>query len=182
MCLDDQVLSTYLDGELTEPWKSQVEEHLSYCQACKARLKSFEKLSCKIKDAALTDEEIKKHQEKVLEVLEKSYLNKKRKPLAFLKKQLQFNVTQMIGVAAAFVIVFVGSWTVFGNHKGNVIDVPVADEVIDVSSITPVVSKETVKKGIENYSVEEIKDYLTSKGYEVEITLKQIQPVEAPTN
>jgi anti-sigma factor RsiW len=56
MCLDDQILNTYLDGELAEPWKTQVEEHLSYCPACKARYEQLKKLHEVIAGAVLTDE------------------------------------------------------------------------------------------------------------------------------
>ncbi|MGD8113841.1 MAG: anti-sigma factor family protein, partial [Sphaerochaetaceae bacterium] len=42
MCLDDQILNTYLDGELVEPWKTQVEEHLKYCTACSSRFRQLQ--------------------------------------------------------------------------------------------------------------------------------------------
>lgn len=177
MCLDDQLISTYLDGELEEPWKSQVEEHLSYCQKCKSRLESLENLRSQIKDAALSDAEIQEHQERVLSYLEKNYLNKNRR-FAFLKKQIQFSVTQVMGAAAALVIVFVGSWSVFGTHKGNVIDVPQTETVVDVSSITPVKATETTKQSLDSYSIDEVIKYLDSKGYDVTITLKGIQPLD----
>ena len=44
MCIDDGLLSSYLDGELGEPYRSQVEEHLSYCTACQSRLEKLKKL------------------------------------------------------------------------------------------------------------------------------------------
>lgn len=44
MCLDDQILNTYLDGELGEPWKTQVIEHLNYCVACNTRLEQLKRL------------------------------------------------------------------------------------------------------------------------------------------
>ena len=31
MCIDSQMLSAYLDGELPEPYRTQVEEHLEHC-------------------------------------------------------------------------------------------------------------------------------------------------------
>ena len=58
MCLDDQILSTYLDNELSEPWKSQVEEHLGNCPSCRTRFQNLMKISDTVRAAGLTDEEI----------------------------------------------------------------------------------------------------------------------------
>jgi anti-sigma factor RsiW len=41
MCPDAQILSAYFDGEVPEPWKSRMEEHVSSCPACKERLAGF---------------------------------------------------------------------------------------------------------------------------------------------
>lgn len=38
MCPEEGVLSAYLDGELLSPWLDAVEEHLSGCGICAARL------------------------------------------------------------------------------------------------------------------------------------------------
>ena len=69
MCLDDQILNTYLDKELSEPWKSQVEEHLSYCQSCRTRYQNFLKISDAVKSAELTADEIQPHQDRVLSMM-----------------------------------------------------------------------------------------------------------------
>ena len=71
MCLDDQILNTYLDNELTEPWKSQVEEHLSYCSSCRTRYQNLLKISDAVKSAELTSDEIQPHQDRVLSMIEK---------------------------------------------------------------------------------------------------------------
>ena len=58
MCVDDQLLNTYLDQELKEPWKTQVEEHLSYCNACRLRLSALQEIQNRLASATLSDDEI----------------------------------------------------------------------------------------------------------------------------
>ncbi|MDD4574620.1 MAG: zf-HC2 domain-containing protein, partial [Sphaerochaeta sp.] len=58
MCVDDELLNTYLDGELDEPWRTQVEEHLGYCNACRQRLDQLRQLQQRIASAVLSDEDI----------------------------------------------------------------------------------------------------------------------------
>jgi len=41
MCPEPQLLSIYLDGELPSPWKEKMQEHISGCPACKAKLDNF---------------------------------------------------------------------------------------------------------------------------------------------
>lgn len=178
MCLDDQILNTYLDGELAEPWKSQVEEHLSYCPSCRARYQKLAALSSAVKDAVLTDEEITPRQERVLSMIEKNHLSKKSSQ-SFWKKHFRVSTPQVIGVAAAFVVVFIGSWAVFGGNKDNSIPLPELNTTIDLKNITPVRSTDnaTTSKSLESYSLDEILKNLDARGYDVDIRLKSIQPL-----
>ncbi len=180
MCLDDQILNTYLDGELTEPWKSQVEEHLSYCTSCRTRYQNLMKVSEAVKSAELTDEEIQPRKDRVLSMIEKNYLSKNKKK-SFLHKTFKLSAPQMVGVAAAFVVVFVGSWAVFGNNGGsdNTILLPDVNTTIDLNNITQTRSSDnaTTSKSLENYSVDEILKNLDARGYDVEVRLKSIQPL-----
>jgi len=178
MCLDDQILSTYLDDELSEPWKSQVEEHLSYCPSCRARYQKLTKLRNTVKAAVLTDDEIAPRQERVLSMIEKNYLNKKTKQ-SFWKKHFRVSSPQLIGVAAAFVVVFIGSWSIFGGNKNDAIPLPELNTTIDLKNITPVRSTDnaTTSKSLESYSLEEILKNLDARGYDVDIRLKSIQPL-----
>jgi predicted anti-sigma-YlaC factor YlaD len=41
MCLDPEILSAYLDGEVMPRWRGKVEEHLSACERCRKRLEGF---------------------------------------------------------------------------------------------------------------------------------------------
>lgn len=178
MCLDDQILNTYLDGELAEPWKSQVEEHLSYCPSCKSRYDDLKKLREVVKKAQLTDLEIEPHKERVLALLEKNYLKKNKKQSIF-RKQFKVSVSQFAGIAAAFVIVFVGSWSVMGAKKEQVIPAPEIVPTIELANITPVKSYEVPVKNLDSYSLEEILQYLDSHGYDVEVRLKGITPLNS---
>lgn len=176
MCLDDQVLNTYLDEELAEPWKSQVEEHLSYCKSCKKRfeeLKSFKEL---IDSAELTDEEIRPHQDRVLALIENNYISKKKKVTVFSKK-FQVSTKTFMGIAAAFVVVFVGSWAMFSGNSGAPMILPEAQTTIDIGNITPVSATEN-SKSLEDYTLDEILKSLDARGYEVDIRLKGIKPVD----
>ncbi|MBO4393923.1 MAG: zf-HC2 domain-containing protein [Spirochaetales bacterium] len=181
MCLDDQILNTYLDNELTEPWKSQVEEHLSYCPSCRTRYQNLLKVSNAIRSSELTEEEIKPHQDRVLSMIEKNYLSKGKGKKSFLRRTFKLTGPQLIGVAAAFVVVFVGSWAVFGNNgrSDGTILLPDVNTTIDLNNITQTRSSDnaTTSKSLENYSLDEILKNLDARGYDVDIKLKSIQPL-----
>ncbi len=181
MCLDDQILNTYLDGELAEPWKSQVEEHLSYCSSCRTRYQNLMKVSEAVKSAELSDEEIQPRKDRVLSMIEKNYLSKGKSKKSFLHRTFKFTAPQMVGVAAAFVVVFVGSWAVFGNNSAsdNQILLPDVSTTIDLNNITQTRSTDNAatSKSLENYSVDEILKNLDARGYDVEVRLKSIQPL-----
>ena len=44
MCPERQMISLYLDGELSSPWKEKMEAHLEACPACRAVLASYRRL------------------------------------------------------------------------------------------------------------------------------------------
>ena len=181
MCLDDQILNTYLDGELTEPWKSQVEEHLSYCPSCRTRYQNLLSIKGAMKSSELSEEEIQPRMDRVLTMIEKNYLSKKRGKQSFLRRTFKLTAPQLIGVAAAFVVVFVGSWAVFGGNgsSDNAIPLPDVNTSIDLTNITQTRSSDnaTTSKSLENYSLDEILKNLDARGYDVDIRLKSIQPL-----
>ena len=53
MCIDSQMLSAYLDGELPEPYRTQVEEHLEHCAACRKHLEDMKALALKNRTIAV---------------------------------------------------------------------------------------------------------------------------------
>ena len=181
MCLDDQILNTYLDGELTEPWKSQVEEHLSYCSSCRTRYQNLLSIKGAMKNAELSDEDIQPRMDRVLSMIEKNYLSKGKSKQSFLRRTFKLTAPQLLGVAAAFVVVFVGSWAVFGGNgrTDNAIPLPDVSTSIDATNITPTRSSDnsTTSKSLESYSLDEILKNLDARGYDVELKVKSIQPL-----
>lgn len=178
MCLDDQILNTYLDGELTEPWKTQVEEHLNYCVACKTRFDQLRSLHAVVSGARLEEQEIAPHKDKVFQFIEKNYMAKKNK-VGFLHRDFRVKTPTLLMAAAAFVFVLVGALLiapgpeadsgelipqVLPATEGNVVQVR-ATEGLPASQI------------LENFPLEEILKYLDSRGYEVDLRVKGIQPM-----
>lgn len=172
MCLDDQILNTYLDGELEEPFRSQVEEHMSYCSACRDRYKKLKNLKLMVEASVISDSEIETRKTNVLRMIENTCFSKK-KP-SFFKRQLRINLPAFATVAAAFVFVFVGS-IVYINRETNQFIPPNVENTIDENNVNLVNSK-TVKT-IDDYSLEEILDSLDKRGYTVDLKIKGVAPV-----
>lgn len=180
MCLDDQILNTYLDGELAEPWKTQVEEHLSYCPACKARYEQLQKLHQVIAGAVLTDEEIAPHQAKVLSFIEHNYLDKHKK-VSFFRRKLKVGIPTIITAAAAFVVVFIGAFVLFGTSGDQTAEIiPSMAMNVDSANIMQVRASDniTASRTLDSYSLEEILKYLDGRGYDVDVRLKGITPLD----
>ena len=175
MCLDDQILNTYLDNELAEPWKSQVEEHLSYCSACKERFEQLKALKQTLQSAALSDEEIAPRQENVLRMISNTRFNTKR--ASFLRRQFKISIPAFATIAAAFVFVFVGAILHINNGSGNDFIPAAMDSAVDETNVS-LVSDAGSAKTIYEYSpsLEEVLDYLDSLGYTVSVTKKGVEP------
>ena len=177
MCLDDQILNTYLDGELGEPWKTQVVEHLNYCVACNTRLEQLKKLRETLSSSALTEQEIQPHQEKVLSFIEKNIIEKKH--INIFRKTFRVSMPVVMATAAAFVVILTGVLLLTrpdGLPSGQIIPnvaIPSAGSVIQVRATENL----SAAKLLENFTLEEILQYLSSRGYEVEVKVKEIQPV-----
>jgi len=175
MCLDDQILNTYLDGELAEPWKTQVEEHLSYCVACKERLNRLKKLQEMVCDAQLTDEEIMPRQEKVLSFMEKNYFNKKKPSL--IHKKIKVSFGGMLGVAAAFtLIVATAIWGGQGDSQTFIPNTGINTD-INENNVSLVSVREPQIQTLDDYTLEEILDNLDDRGYTVDLHIKGVTPV-----
>ncbi len=177
MCLDDQILNTYIDGELAQPWKSRVENHLSTCSGCRMRLNSLKNISDDIKNSVLSDEEIRPRQERVLAMLEKNCLGKKKK-LSLFRRQLRFSVGQLAGAAAAFVIVFAGAIAFKSGRADQIIPAPETETDIDIANIMPVRAVDSPQRGLDTFTLDEILKNLDARGYDVDVKLKSIKPVE----
>lgn len=44
MCLDDSLLSAYVDGEVPSPWDERMKSHLSSCAACREKAAGYARL------------------------------------------------------------------------------------------------------------------------------------------
>ncbi|MFA6775422.1 MAG: zf-HC2 domain-containing protein [Sphaerochaetaceae bacterium] len=176
MCVDDELLNTYLDGELQEPWRTQVEQHLGYCNACRGRLAQLKALDETMKKASLSNEEIQDRQEKVLSYFEKSRFGNKK--VSFFARRVQVRlVPALLTSAAAFVIVFIGAFVLFGsNSKQTEQILPGVAAPVDSANVRQV--SEVKPKTLDDYSLEQIVQYLDSKGYAVKLEVKAVEPIQ----
>jgi anti-sigma factor RsiW len=176
MCLDDALLNSYLDGELLEPWKTQVEEHLSYCNGCQMRLEQLKTLNDKMKSATICNDEITMRAKRVMTFFEKNRFDKPKKQNIFQRK-VQLNlVPALITSAAAFVVVFIGSFVLFGTNSQQTSEIlPEVMLPIESSQVQQVSSVEEVR--LDEFSLSEIIHYLDSQGYAVTLEVKTVDPL-----
>ncbi|MBR1938917.1 MAG: zf-HC2 domain-containing protein [Spirochaetales bacterium] len=176
MCIDEQLISSYLDGELCEPYKSQTEEHLSYCKACSARLEKLRKTRELVRLSSPSDEVLNKGKDEVFALLEKKYLGQKKKHISFIQKKFEVSFPTMVTSAAAVVVIFVGGFMLFGSNSSQTADiVPSFNVQAGQENVRFVSNKD---QGLDSYSLEEIMKYLDSKGYEVDISIKGLKPID----
>ena len=175
MCIDDQMLSSYMDGELKEPYFSQVKEHLSYCQACRERLDDFKALSDDIKALKIDSSILRRNKDKIFSHLDQKYfLSDKRH--SFMRKKIEFSLPSLITAAAAVVFIFVGGFMFFGSNNAQTEQILPSFSVHADSSNVQFVSQK--KNSLDSYTLEEILDYLDKKGYDVDISLRSIERSE----
>ena len=178
MCVDDELLNTYLDDELQEPWRTQVQEHLGYCNACRQRLEQLRSLHQKLVDARLGDSEIKARQERVFAYFEKTRFPSTNKKMHIFRKKIQVKlVPALITSAAAFVVVFIGAFVLFGTNpqQGQEI-LPGVASPIDSAHIRQVTDVQ--KPSLDSFSLEQIVQHLDAMGYAVKLELKAVTPLE----
>jgi hypothetical protein len=190
MCLDDKTLSAYIDGELGEPWKTQVEEHLLHCGTCKRRYDQIVVLEHDIQGARLQDHEFEAQKSRVWDYLRKHVVSEE--PKRFLKRRFYIPAPVLMSAAAALVLLFaVNFFVVRSVTQGPVDDtssIPVissapeqADQNTPRGEMVPVSASDSVAvaRALENLSVEQILEILDSKGFEVDLRLKDVQEIPA---
>ena len=177
MCLDDALLNSYIDGELQEPWKTQVEEHLSYCSGCQLRLNQLKQLVTTLENATVEDEQIAPRSDRVLKYFEENRFTSPPKKSIF-KKKIQLSlVPALLTSAAAVVVVFIGSFVLFGSNSKQTSEIlPEIMLPIDSSNLQQVSVEE--KSSLSDYSLAEIVKYLDSKGYAVKLEVKSVSPLD----
>jgi len=179
MCVDDQILSSYIDGELSDPWKAQIEEHLEWCDACRLRYNAIRGLHEKVEESVISDDSIGLSQNRVMRYLNANVLNKEKH--TWLQK-LHKIVSKKILLPICSAAVTFCFCLIFLNPSGKVNDLPVVTESpsLIIDNIVPVRLSDnyTTSQSIENYSLEEIIRYLDESGYDVTIRSKSIQPIK----
>lgn len=177
MCIDEQLLSSYLDGELKEPFRSQTEEHLAYCPACRARLERLMDLDALIWKATPSDEELGIHKDDVLSSIEER-LFKDGAKVSVLHRRISLSVSNLLTCAAAVVVVFIGGFILFGSNSRQTSEIlPSYSMQADRENVRFVSNDQ--RSGLDSYSLEEILDYLDDKGYDVDLSIKGLSPIES---
>ncbi len=177
MCVDDELLSTYLDGELDEPWRTQVAEHLQYCQACRLRLGQLEALHEKLQSVALTEGEMEGSRERVMAFFEATKFPAVDTKLSFWRRKLELKLGPALLSAAAFVVVVIGTFVFFSPNtpQGQEI-LPGVVAPIDSEHIRQVT--DVAKPDLGMFSLEQIIQHLDALGYSVKIEVKAVTPLE----
>lgn len=176
MCIDSQMLSAYLDGELKEPYRTQVMEHLDHCAACRKHLDDMMALSDRVSNTAYTNEELSRKKDAMLEMLDKKYFQDNK--ISFFRRRFEMSLPQMVTAAAAVVVIFVCGFMFFGSNPSQTDDIlPSFAVQADSQNVRLVSSK---AGSLDDYTLEEILQYLDAKGYQVDISIKGLQPIETP--
>lgn len=180
MCPDEQLLSTYLDGELKEPWLSQVLEHLEWCPVCQQSLKDLKVIKEATKKSSLEDSKIEAAKERTLKFMDKNILNKDKKSL----KRKLFDITKkkifwpLVSAAATFCFCLIILNP--ASKKSNIIPYPDVTSILELDNIVPVRATDnyTTSTTLKDYSLEDIIKYLDESGYEVVLRNKRIEPLD----
>lgn len=187
MCLDDQVLSTYIDGELVEPWKTQVEEHLLHCTRCKSRYSQLTDLEQDIKSARLREEEFSQQRERVWQYLEKNCVTAVKEKI--FEKRFTFKAPVLFAAAAAAVIIFAAG--IFFTARLSDTEVPEIPVIASAensaesegSSLINVVATDSAPaaRTLEDLTIEEILQLLDDRGFDVDLRLKSVERLTSAT-
>ena len=175
MCIDDQMLSAYMDGELMEPYLTQVKEHLEHCQACRTRLEELRALMDKVKAAAIPEEDLLRNKDRIYSLLDEKFFTGKKK-MNFFRRRIEMGMPALITAAAAVIFIFVGGFMLFGSNEGQTSEILPSFQVNADSQNVQFVSDNPTS--LDDYTLEEILEYLDQKGYDVDISIKGLKPIE----
>ncbi|MFP4383014.1 MAG: anti-sigma factor family protein [Spirochaetia bacterium] len=48
MCLDNELISAYMDGEVPQPWKDKIKDHLADCSGCRHKAEKYRQVDALI--------------------------------------------------------------------------------------------------------------------------------------
>lgn len=176
MCIDEALLTSYMDGELKEPYRTQTEEHLAHCPACRARLQRLEGISSLLRRDEMDEAEVDKAEKETALLLERKFFSKDGRKPGFFRRRIEMGLGSMITAAAGLVVVFIGGFVLFGTSSEQTSEIIPSYTIQADSQNVHFVS--TQERGLDGYSLEEILSYLDSKGYDVDISIKGLQPIE----
>ena len=176
MCIDEAMLSSYIDGELKEPYRSQTEEHLAHCPACRARCQKLRKLNDILKTDSIGESDIEARKASTFALLEKKYFSEDSRKPGFWRRRFEMSMGSMVTAAAGVLVIFIGGFAFFGSSPKQTSEIIPSLTVQADSQNVHFVSTE--ERGLDGYSLEEILAYLDSKGYNVDISIKGLQPVD----
>ena len=174
MCIDAQMLSAYLDGELKEPYRTQVEEHLAHCPACRKHIDDMKAVGERMRACDYKDDLLTRKKDDIFSMLDRKYFQDGRK-VSFIRRRFEISMPSLVTAAAAVVFIFIGGVMFFGPSAEQTEDILPSFAVQADSSNIRYVSDEAT---LDNFTLEEILRYLDDKGYNVDISLKGLQPLE----
>lgn len=181
MCLDDQILSEYMDGELSEPWRSQIGEHLDWCPACKKRYDELLSIKTRMTEAMLDDESIETRQERVLKYMTNNVFHKKKRFSTWIENLIHIPLKRILVPVASACAAFCFCLIFFGPVSKTQEVIP--DRIqpsLSIENVTPVrlTDNYTTNETLDKYSLDDILKYLDESGYNVSISVKSINPIE----
>ena len=110
----------------------------------------------------------------IFSMLDKKYFQDGRK-VSFIRRRFEISMPSLVTAAAAVVFIFVGGFMFFGSSAEQTADILPSFALQADSSNIRYVSDEA---SLDNFTLEEILRYLDDKGYNVDISLKGLQPLE----
>lgn len=179
MCLDDQIISEYIDGELDEPWKSQVMEHLSWCESCKSRYNDIKSLQESIKGSVLDDDAISRSSKRVMRYMESNVIDKPKH--TYIQKIRNFFSKKVVMPICAAALTFCFCMIIFnGSPEDGALIVDTPSVSLNIDNVVPVRTSDnfTTSQTLKDYSLEDIIKYLDDSGYDVTISPKVLSPIE----
>ena len=174
MCLDGQVLSAYLDGEIASYTKDSIDKHLSECQKCRAELEGLSHVHFAVHDDDLTW--LDEGRDRVLTSLYNRIAG--NRGLGFFRKNI--SVPLPFAAAAAVLILFLGGMLIFrpfDTGMPNFDTIPVISEtgsegeVIGANYAQPRFSQ-VAEVTIKVSSMEQLKELLDSQGVFSDVTIE----------
>lgn len=110
MCPDKELLSAFFDGEVENPWQSELEVHLKECEHCREIIASFRSLHLVLQEDRQPD--CKPAQLRTLERIQHGSQIIQLEKSSFWKKRLQVPLP-MVAAAACLLILFTSTFTFF---------------------------------------------------------------------